>query len=73
MGGILLYAVVGTVISAFVFGYFLYFFSWIGVLENIDSNNVIEAMLFGSLISAIDPVATLSIMVFNLKIYLINS
>jgi len=62
MGGILLYAVVGTVISAFVFGYFLYFFSWIGVLENIDNNNVIEAMLFGSLISAIDPVATLSIM-----------
>jgi len=62
MGTILLYAVLGTVISAFVFGYFLYFWSKVGILHSIDSGNVIESMLFGSLISAIDPVATLSIM-----------
>lgn len=62
MGGILLYAIVGTLITAFVFGYFLYFWGKVGAISSIDNTNIIEALMFGSLISAIDPVATLSIM-----------
>ncbi len=56
-----LYAVFGTIFSTFVIGYFVY---WIGLLKviDIDTSSPMEALVFGSLISAVDPVATLSIM-----------
>jgi sodium/hydrogen exchanger 8 len=56
-----LYAVFGTIVSTFVIGYFVY---WIGLMRivDIDTSSPMEALVFGSLISAVDPVATLSIM-----------
>lgn len=56
-----LYAVFGTIVSTFIIGYLVY---WIGLtgLVHIDSTSPMEALVFGSLISAVDPVATLSIM-----------
>eukprot|EP00027_Filamoeba_sp_ATCC50430_P008809 CAMPEP_0168549282 /NCGR_PEP_ID=MMETSP0413-20121227/5018_1 /TAXON_ID=136452 /ORGANISM="Filamoeba nolandi, Strain NC-AS-23-1" /LENGTH=432 /DNA_ID=CAMNT_0008579655 /DNA_START=158 /DNA_END=1453 /DNA_ORIENTATION=- len=62
MGTILLYAVAGTLVSAAVFGYGLFFFAKTGAIGSIDRNHALESLLFGSLISATDPVATLSIM-----------
>ena len=61
IGAITLYAFFGTIISTFVVGYLCFFAAKIG-LVNIDNENPMEALLFGSLISAVDPVATLSIM-----------
>jgi len=61
IGAITLYAFFGTIISTFVVGYLCFYAAKIG-LVNIDSENPMEALLFGSLISAVDPVATLSIM-----------
>lgn len=56
-----LYAVFGTIISAFVVGYLVYMVGNLGFAK-IDSSSPMEALIFGSLISAVDPVATLSIM-----------
>ncbi len=61
IGAITLYAFFGTIVSTFVVGYLLFYASKIG-LVNLDSENPMEALIFGSLISAVDPVATLSIM-----------
>ena len=61
VGAITLYAFFGTLISTFIVGYLCFLAAKIG-LVNIDSENPIEALLFGSLISSVDPVATLSIM-----------
>lgn len=56
-----MYAVFGTIISTFIVGFLVYL---VGLtdLVNIDSSSPMEALVFGSLISAVDPVATLSIM-----------
>jgi sodium/hydrogen exchanger 8 len=56
-----LYAVGGTIVSTFVIGYLVYY---AGVLRlvPIDASSPVEALMFGALISAVDPVATLSIM-----------
>lgn len=56
-----LFAVFGTILSTFVIGYCVY---WIGLMKivDIDTSSPMEALVFGSLISAVDPVATLSIM-----------
>lgn len=62
IGSILLYAVIGTLISAIVFGYGMYLCTKIGLVKSIDNNHALESLLFGALISATDPVATLSIM-----------
>jgi len=62
IGAITLYAMLGTIISTFVVGYICFFAAKIGLVKNIDSDNPIEALIFGALISAVDPVATLSIM-----------
>ena len=59
---IILFAVVGTILSTFVVGFTVYGFAVAGVIENVDATSPLEALLFGSLISAVDPVATLSIM-----------
>jgi sodium/hydrogen exchanger 8 len=62
IGAICLYAVAGTVISCFVVGLFLFQAARLGFVSNVDPNNPMEALLFGALIAAVDPVATLSIM-----------
>lgn len=58
---ILLYAVGGTLVSTFIIGYAIYFLGIMGVID-IDRSSPMEALMFGALISAVDPVATLSIM-----------
>jgi sodium/hydrogen exchanger 8 len=61
IGAITLFAFGGTIISAFVVGWLTYWSSQLGLIS-VDKDNPMEALLFGSLISAVDPVATLSIM-----------
>jgi solute carrier family 9 (sodium/hydrogen exchanger), member 8 len=62
IGAITLYAMFGTMISTFVVGWICFYSARIGLVSNIDDENPMEALIFGSLISAVDPVATLSIM-----------
>ena len=61
IGSILVYAVVGTILSTIVVGYGLYGAATNDVVP-LNSNNALEALMFGSLISAVDPVATLTLM-----------
>jgi len=60
-GTIIAYAVLGTLVSTFIIGYITFGAAKRGIID-IDNENPLEALLFGSLISAVDPVATLSIM-----------
>jgi solute carrier family 9 (sodium/hydrogen exchanger), member 8 len=62
IGAITLFTVFGTVISTFTVGLLSWYVGYIGLIRNIDSTNPMEALIFGALISAVDPVATLSIM-----------
>ena len=63
IGAITLFAMFGTIISTFVVGYGIFFIARLGLLgHSVDRENPMEALLFGALISAVDPVATLSIM-----------
>ena len=64
IGAITLYAMIGTMISTFIVGFGTFYLAkggWLGE-HSIDTENPMEALLFGALISAVDPVATLSIM-----------
>lgn len=61
LGTITAYAVLGTLISTFFVGYMVFACAGAGLID-VDKHNIMEALLFGSLISAVDPVATLSIM-----------
>lgn len=61
LGSITAYAVLGTLVSTFFIGYLVFWCGRAGWI-NVDGKNPMEALLFGSLISAVDPVATLSIM-----------
>jgi sodium/hydrogen exchanger 8 len=56
-----LFAVGGTLVSTFIIGYSIYFCGIMGLVD-IDKSSPMEALMFGALISAVDPVATLSIM-----------
>uniref|UniRef100_A0A7S1TVF8 Sodium/hydrogen exchanger n=1 Tax=Phaeomonas parva TaxID=124430 RepID=A0A7S1TVF8_9STRA len=58
---ILMFAVGGTVVSTFVVGFLTFACGKSGIIE-IATEDPLEALLFGALISAVDPVATLSIM-----------
>ncbi|CAM9861986.1 unnamed protein product [Choristocarpus tenellus] len=58
---IVLFAVLGTLVSTFLIGYLTYVAGSKG-WARIDTANPMEPLLFGALISAVDPVATLSIM-----------
>lgn len=58
---IALFAVFGTIISTFIIGYLVYMVGVNGWVD-IDASSPMEALVFGALISAVDPVATLSIM-----------
>jgi sodium/hydrogen exchanger 8 len=52
----------GTIISTFVVGGLSFYAAKAGLIQSIDGKNPMEALAFGALISAVDPVATLSIM-----------
>lgn len=58
IGSILVFAIFGTAISAFVVGFGIYF---LGLAEVAYKLNFVESFAFGSLISAVDPVATVAI------------
>lgn len=60
-GTIVAYAVLGTLVSTFIIGYLTFAIGKLGWIT-IDTSNPMEPLLFGALISAVDPVATLSIM-----------
>ena len=69
LGTILLFAVLGTLITTMVIGQSIYaagaaraFSSPSGVYDALDFTTPLDSYLFGALISATDPVATLSIM-----------
>lgn len=55
MGSILLYTVLGTIISTVVFGFFLFGLAKAGIIRTIDHNHALEGLVFGALISAVDP------------------
>ena len=56
-----LFAVFGTIVSTFVIGALVYAVGLVGLVE-IDTNSPMEPLMFGALLSSVDPVATLSIM-----------
>ena len=58
---IILYAVLGTFVSTFIIGYGTYAAAKLGWIDGIGSDPI-EALLFGAMISAVNPVATLSLM-----------
>ncbi len=62
IGAITLYAMIGTLISTFVVGILCFYAAKVGMINGIDKENPMESLMFGALISAVDPVATLSIM-----------
>jgi sodium/hydrogen exchanger 8 len=62
IGAITLYAIAGTMISTFSVGILCFYMAKVGLIRDIDQENPMEALLFGALISAVDPVATLAIM-----------
>lgn len=62
IGAITLFAMAGTVISTFTVGFLVFKLSEIGWITGVSKTNKMESLLFGALISAVDPVATISIM-----------
>mmetsp|Transcript_1590 Transcript_1590/g.2263 ORF Transcript_1590/g.2263 Transcript_1590/m.2263 type:complete len:614 (+) Transcript_1590:160-2001(+) len=61
-GAITMFAMAGTIISTFIVGYATFAAANWGWISGVSTSNPMEALLFGALISAVDPVATLSIM-----------
>uniref|UniRef100_A0AAZ3QGG4 Sodium/hydrogen exchanger n=1 Tax=Oncorhynchus tshawytscha TaxID=74940 RepID=A0AAZ3QGG4_ONCTS len=61
LGAILLYAVVGTLWNAFCTGFCLYGVKLLGVIDQKVQAGLMEFLLFGALISAVDPVAVLAV------------
>ncbi|XP_028970546.1 sodium/hydrogen exchanger 5 [Esox lucius] len=61
LGAILLYAVVGTLWNAFCTGFCLYGAKMVGVIDEKVQAGLMEFLLFGALISAVDPVAVLAV------------
>ena len=59
---IILYSVLGTFASTFIIGYGTYAAAKLGWITGVGTSDPIEALLFGAMISAVNPVATLSIM-----------
>ena len=58
LGSVILFAVAGTLFNVFVIGYGLYGLASIGWMGTFDGRvlDSIEALIFSSLISAVDPV-----------------
>lgn len=63
----MMYAVLGTLVSTFIVGFLTFWLGKMGAID-IDRHNPMEALIFGSLISAVDPVATLSIIGYGQEI-----
>ncbi|XP_055756264.1 sodium/hydrogen exchanger 5 isoform X3 [Salvelinus fontinalis] len=61
LGTILLYAVVGTLWNAFCTGFCLYGVKLMGIIDQKVQAGLMEFLLFGALISAVDPVAVLAV------------
>ncbi|XP_066512172.1 sodium/hydrogen exchanger 5-like [Hoplias malabaricus] len=61
LGAILMYAVVGTLWNAFCTGFCLYGVKLAGVIDDKVEAGLMEFLLFGALISAVDPVAVLAV------------
>ncbi|KAJ8407897.1 hypothetical protein AAFF_G00269410 [Aldrovandia affinis] len=61
LGAILLYAVVGTLWNAFCTGFSLYGAKLAGMIDEKVEAGMMEFLLFGALISAVDPVAVLAV------------
>ncbi|TSP90504.1 Sodium/hydrogen exchanger 5 [Bagarius yarrelli] len=61
LGAILMYAVVGTLWNAFCTGFCLYGVKQAGVIDDKVEAGLMEFLLFGALISAVDPVAVLAV------------
>ena len=55
-GTIIAYAVLGTLVSTFIIGYITFWAAKQGYID-IDAENPLEALLFGSLISAVSAIA----------------
>eukprot|EP01084_Bolivina_argentea_P005451 10271_1 len=62
MCSILIFAIIGTIISTLIIGFGLYILSFLNILPLYNSGNPLECLLFGALISAVDPVGTLSVL-----------
>ncbi|XP_041040532.1 sodium/hydrogen exchanger 3-like [Carcharodon carcharias] len=60
LGSILMYAVIGTIWNAATTGLSLYGVFQTGIMGNLDAG-LLEFLLFGSLIAAVDPVAVLAV------------
>lgn len=61
LGAILMYAVVGTLWNAFCTGFCLYGVKMAGVIDEKVDAGLMEFLLFGALISAVDPVAVIAV------------
>ncbi|XP_059215559.1 sodium/hydrogen exchanger 5 [Centropristis striata] len=61
LGAILTYAVVGTLWNAFCTGFCLYAAKLLGVIDGRVQADLMDFLLFGALISAVDPVAVLAV------------
>ncbi|XP_024911349.1 sodium/hydrogen exchanger 5 isoform X2 [Cynoglossus semilaevis] len=61
LGTILTYAVVGTLWNAFCSGFCLYTAKQLGIIDECVQADLMDFLLFGSLISAVDPVAVLAV------------
>eukprot|EP00494_Astrolonche_serrata_P032577 UN32846 len=61
LGTITLFAVLGTIVSAIIIGLGLFGFAKLGWIP-LDSDDPLECLLFGALISAVDPVGTLAVL-----------
>ncbi|XP_068584847.1 sodium/hydrogen exchanger 5 isoform X1 [Cebidichthys violaceus] len=61
LGAILTYAVVGTLWNAFCTGFCLYAAKLLGVIDERVQAGLMDFLLFGALISAVDPVAVLAV------------
>ena len=59
MTSILMFAVIGTMISTIIIAFGLYSLSYMTILPEF---GILECLLFGTLISAVDPVGTLSVL-----------
>uniref|UniRef100_A0A673M9S1 Sodium/hydrogen exchanger n=1 Tax=Sinocyclocheilus rhinocerous TaxID=307959 RepID=A0A673M9S1_9TELE len=61
LGAILMYAVVGTLWNAFCTGFCLYGVKMAGAIDEKVNAGLMDFLLFGALISAVDPVAVLAV------------
>ena len=62
LGGVLVFAVIGTLFNAFLIGYGLYFINYLGFMGELPAEmDTIDCLKFAALISAVDPVAVLAI------------